>query len=146
MLRVFRPWFLESSGKLHEEDPICVPVLQVSNSEARAVNPRSPGSPEPVVLKALPRLAWSYVSSFTCASPPPCHPPALQPLRPHSPPAPRLCTQVLHLEHPSDSCLSSEPAPMPPPLCSFPGTVPSPPPAIFPVRKAVSLVFLVAQF
>lgn len=76
MLRVFRPWFLESSGKLHEGDPIRVPIPQVSTSEARAVNPRSLGSPEPMVLKALPRLAWSHVSSFTCASPPPCHPPS----------------------------------------------------------------------
>ena len=48
---------------------------------------------------------------------------------------------------PWDSCLSSEPAPVPPPsLSSFPGTDPSPPPAIFPVTKAVSVVFLVSQF
>lgn len=145
MLRVFRPWFLESSGKLHEGDPIRVPVPQVSTSEARAVNPQSLGSPEPMVLKALPRLAWSHVSSFTCASPPPCHPPALQPLRPHTPrPTPLHTGPPLRTRLRFSFALRTAPAPSP--LGSFPGTVPSPPPAILPVRKVVSLVFLVAQF
>lgn len=54
----------------------------------------------------------------------------------------RLPIPVLHREHTSDSCSPSEPAPLrSSPHCHFPGAVPSPPPAIFPGRKAVSVVF-----
>lgn len=143
-LRVFRHRYLESSEKPHKEDSSFCAHLADKELRYRAVNPSGQGSPELVVLKALPSLAQTSSSSCTfvaCvagASPP--HPCSSH-TRHAFPTSMHLPTLVLISEHTSDSCLSSEPAPMPPPLCCFPGTVPSPPPATFPVRKAVSVAF-----